>query len=97
MLVVSVLHFVVELPWCDSLKDKRRVVRSLKDQITHKFHLSVAEIDYQDVWGAASLGCAIVSNSKDHGERVLRRVLNYIEIRRGDRVRDMEVFSEHYG
>ena len=43
-----------------SLKDKRRIVRSLKDRLFQKFRVAVAEIDHQDVWQTAELGVAAV-------------------------------------
>ena len=39
-----------------SLKDKRRVIRNLKDRISNKFNIAVAEVDHQDVWQTAEIG-----------------------------------------
>jgi uncharacterized protein YlxP (DUF503 family) len=56
------------------LKDKRQVVKSLKDRLRHKFNVSVAEIDYQDLWQRALVAAVTVSSDHAHGESVLRTV-----------------------
>lgn len=57
-----------------SLKDKRHVIKSLKDRLRHKFNVSVAEIDYQDLWQRALVAAVTVSSDRGHGERVLQTV-----------------------
>ena len=57
-----------------SLKDKRHVVKGLKERLRHKFNVSVAEIDYQDLWQRALVAVVTVSPDHDHGERVLQTV-----------------------
>ena len=57
-----------------SLKDKRHVVKSLKDRLRHKFNVSVAEIDYQDLWQRALVAAVTVASDHAHGERVLQTV-----------------------
>ena len=57
-----------------SLKDKRQVVKSLKDRLRHKFNVSVAEIDYQDLWQRALVAAVTVAPDHAHGERVLQTV-----------------------
>ena len=57
-----------------SLKDKRHVVKGLKDRLRHKFNVSVAEIDYQDLWQRALVAAVTVSSDHAHGERVLQTV-----------------------
>ena len=55
-LEISILH-------AQSLKDRRQVVRSLKEKLRHGFNLSVAELDEGLVWNRATLGVACISNS----------------------------------
>ncbi len=57
-----------------SLKDKRQVVKGLKDRLRHKFNVSVAEIDYQDLWQRALVAAVTVASDHAHGERVLQTV-----------------------
>lgn len=57
-----------------SLKEKRHVVKSLKDRLRHRFNVSVAEIDDQDLHNSAVIAAAVVSSSRDFAERILRSV-----------------------
>ena len=59
-MVVGVITWQLALPDCRSLKDKRMVVRSLKDRLRHRFNVSVAETAHQDVWTRAELSVAAV-------------------------------------
>ena len=70
----------VELFLADSqsLKDKRQVLLSLKDRLQHKFNLSVAEVDGQDLWQKAVLAFACVANDGRHVNQVLDQALNLI-------------------
>lgn len=56
-----------------SLKDKRHYVQSLKDRL-RKFNVSVAEIDYQDLWQRGLLAVAVVSADQSHAGQVLQSV-----------------------
>ena len=62
-----------------SLKDKRRVLKSLKDRIKNKFNVSVAEVDPTELWQSASLGVVIVSNGVRHANGILTKVVNLVE------------------
>ncbi len=70
----------VELFLADSqsLKDKRQVLLSLKDRLQHKFNLSVAEVDGQDLWQKAVLALACVANDGRYVNSVLDQALNLI-------------------
>ena len=57
-----------------SLKDKRHVVKSLRDRLRNKFNVSVAEIDCQDLWQRAVVAAVTVSSDKVQAERVLQSV-----------------------
>lgn len=68
---VGIVRIELHLPGSTSLKDKRAIVRSLKDRIRERAQASVAEIDHQDLWQRAALGVAIVSGeSRQVDERV---------------------------
>jgi uncharacterized protein YlxP (DUF503 family) len=72
--VVGVISWQLTIPGCQSLKEKRMVVRSLKDRIRHRFNVSVAETGYQDVWTRAELSVALVSGERAFVETVLDKV-----------------------
>ncbi len=74
MAAIGVLTLELRLENSHSLKDKRHVVRSLKDRLRNKFNVAVAEIDYQDLWQRAAVAVVTVSSDHVHAEKVLRSV-----------------------
>jgi len=69
--VVGVRTWELHLAGCQSLKDKRRVVKSLKDRLHQRFNVSAAEVDHHDAWQRAALACSVVSTERRHAEEVL--------------------------
>jgi hypothetical protein len=76
--VVGLLSVELYLPHCLSLKDKRMVLRGVKDRL-RKFNVAVAEVDHVDLWQRAGLGVVAVSNAHDQIEATLESVLAEIE------------------
>ena len=74
MAVVGVLTLELRIEHAHSLKEKRHVVKSLKDRLRHKFNVSVAEIDDQDLHNSAVIAAATVSSSKDFAAKILQAV-----------------------
>ncbi len=70
-MVVAVVTWELHLSGCQSLKDKRRIMKSLKDRLHNRFNVSVAETDYQDLWQRAELSCCVVATDNRHAESVL--------------------------
>lgn len=68
---VGVLRLVVTIPGAQSLKDRRRVVKSLKDRIRAKLPVSIAEVGDLERYQVATLGVAIVSNDSARCSEVL--------------------------
>jgi len=83
-MIIGVCTIQLRLPTAVSLKDKRRVLRSLKAQIRNKFNVSVAEVDFHDVWGTAELGVACVSVDGRYAYTLLAEVVKWIENARLD-------------
>jgi hypothetical protein len=69
--VVGVRSWELALAGCQSLKDKRRIVKSLKDRLHNRFNVSAAEVDHQDSWQRAALACSVVTTERRHAEEVL--------------------------
>ncbi len=63
---VAKLTIELEIPAAQSLKDRRQVLRSIKDKLRHGFNLSVAELDEGIVWNRATLGIAAISSSTSY-------------------------------
>jgi uncharacterized protein YlxP (DUF503 family) len=95
-MVVSMMQIIFEIPDVESLKDKRRIIRSIKDKLQRRFHLSAAEVDLQDSLTFAHIGGALVSNSRTFGETVLNKALKMIEDETPIRIQDMRVHSEEF-
>ena len=76
---VATLTVILHLPEGSSLKDKRQVIKSLIETTRRKFNVSIAEVADQDIWRRATLGIAFVSNDASFANRVLDKVLDYIE------------------
>jgi uncharacterized protein YlxP (DUF503 family) len=74
MAAVGVVTFELQIEHARSLKDKRQVVKSLKDRLRARFNVAVAEIDYQDVWQRAAIAAVTVSSAKEKAEETLQRV-----------------------
>jgi uncharacterized protein YlxP (DUF503 family) len=77
-MVVALLSVELFLPMSQSLKDKRMIVRRLKDRLK-AMNVSVAEVAHQDVWQRAGLGVATVATTEDGAERTLTDALSEIE------------------
>ena len=69
--VVASQTWQLSVPGCTSLKEKRSVVRSLRDRLRARFPLSVAETGYQDVHTRAEISAAIVTSDRRLAESVL--------------------------
>ena len=68
---MAVRSWELALAGCHSLKDKRRIVKSLKDRLHRQFNVSAAEVDHQDAWQRAALACCVVTTDRRHAEEVL--------------------------
>ena len=95
-MVISMIQIIFEIPDVDSIKDKRRIVKSLKEKMQRRFHMSAAEVDLQDSLSFAQIGGAYVSNSRDFGETVLRKAFEMIEREIPVRIQDMSIHSEEF-
>jgi uncharacterized protein YlxP (DUF503 family) len=80
---VAHLTLEIRIEHAQSLKDRRQVVRSLKDQLKQGFNVSVAEMDEAVTWQSATIGVVGISRSRDYlkglieeVERAARRILN---------------------
>ncbi len=77
-MVIGCLQAKISIPEARSLKDKRMVLRSLKDRMLNKMNVSVAEVDHQDLWQSAQLAVVTVAAEKDVVERRLADVRDFI-------------------
>lgn len=79
-MIVGILQVELSMEWAQSLKDKRRVVASVKDTL-HRHHMvSVAEIDSLDDMHTAVLGIAMAATDINHCQSVLDRILDKLAV-----------------
>lgn len=74
-MAISFLTIELRIEAAHSLKDKRQVVRSIKDRLRASFNVAVAELDATDLWQRASIGVVSISDSRDY----LSGLMNNIE------------------
>ena len=77
-MVVGLLSVELFIPHAQSLKDKRMVIRSIKDRV-RKFNVAVAEVEHQNVWQRAGLGIVAISTTTEHVDKELAAVTDEIE------------------
>lgn len=76
---VAVGTVAIHLPQVESLKDKRHVLKGLKEKVKHRFDVSVAEVDHHDSWQLATLAVACVSHDSRHANEVVSKAVNFLE------------------
>src|SRR5580700_632977 len=76
LMPVGLLTLELHIPDAQSLKDKRQVLRSLKDKLRRQFNVAVAELDHHDVWQRSVVGVVTLSNEEKHLKEVLQKVLD---------------------
>ena len=76
---VGIVRIELHLPAASSLKDKRSVVRALKERIRQRVQAAVAEVDHQDLWQRAALGVSVVSGERRQVDSMLQKVRSLVE------------------
>ena len=77
-MVIGLLTLDLHFPGARSLKDKRMVLRRVKDRIK-KFNVAVSEVEHQDLWQRAALAVVTVSTDQTHADHELAAVADEIE------------------
>ena len=90
-MVVGVISWELHLEGCSSLKQKRGILRSLKDRLRDRHKVSVAETDHQNTWQRAELSAAIVSSDRRQAQALLDRVDAFVASDAGVRIVDSAV------
>ena len=76
-MIIGASEFRLRITGARSLKEKRKTLKSLKDRVS-RMNISVAEVDDQDKWQAATLAFAVVSNDTGYINSILNRVARYL-------------------
>jgi uncharacterized protein YlxP (DUF503 family) len=70
-MVIGIIAWELEVFGCQSLKEKRSVIKSLKDRLHDRFNISVAETGHQQLWQRSELTACVVAGERRHAESVL--------------------------
>ena len=76
---VAVALFELHIEFAESLKDKRMVVKSLRDKLRNRFPISVAEVGLQDVHQHSRMALSFVTTDKSYAESTFEKVQTFIE------------------
>ncbi len=78
-LIIGLLTVDLYLPGAGNLKEKRMVVKGIKDRIRNKYNVSISEVDFQDKWQRARLGIVQVGTDYNFIQQNMDRVFSVIE------------------
>jgi len=81
----------LHLPDVGSLKDKRHVLKGLKEKVKHRFDVAVAEVDHHDSWQRATLAVASISHDSRHANEVVSKAVAFIESLVDGHVIDLQI------
>lgn len=82
-MIVGIFTFELYLPHSHSLKEKRKVVNMIRDKIKAKFNVSIAEVDFFELWQRVMFGIAIVNNEKKIVDSMFSNIIDTIEEKTG--------------
>ena len=91
MAQVAVGTVELHLPDVHSLKEKRHILKGIKERVRNQFNVSIAEVDHHDTWQRAALAVACVSDDSRHANEVISKTVNFIESVTDGRVIDVSI------
>lgn len=78
-MIIAVLKIDLYLHGAASLKDKRTIIRGIKDRVNNKFNVSLAEVDFQDKWQRAGLGIVQVGSDFKYLEQSMNTIFKILD------------------
>lgn len=95
MLHIGVLQFTLEIPYAESLKDKRSAIKALKDRLRRSFNVSIAEIDDLDSCTVATMGAVVAGSDVPQLNSTMDHLLNALQDWRDGTLADhqLEIFT----
>ena len=88
---IGVLVVDLYIPGAQSLKDRRMVLRSIKDKVRSKYNASISQLDTEDKWQTATFGVAMIGNDNRYVQGCLQDILNFIENSNGCEISDHQI------
>ncbi len=77
---IGSIVFDLHIPYSNSLKEKRMVIRSVKEKLKSKFNVSVSEVGDQNLWQSAQIAVVMVAPDQKQVEKVMQNVINFVEV-----------------
>ncbi len=77
-MIVGVGIIDLHIDGCQSLKEKRQILKSLKTRIHNNFNISITELDDVDLWQRSKLGVTCAANDRASVDAMLNKVTDYI-------------------
>ncbi len=96
-MVIGVCRLTLMVPESHSLKEKRMVLRRIKDRTRLKFNVAIAEVGDQDAWQQAQIGFAVVANERGFVESMVEKVITFVDHLALAKIVDDEKDILHYG
>jgi uncharacterized protein YlxP (DUF503 family) len=95
VLHIGVLQFTLEIPYAESLKDKRSAIKALKDRLRRSYNVSIAEIDDLDSCTVATLGAIVAGSDIPHLNSTMDHLINTLQDWRDGTLADhqLEIFT----
>ncbi|WP_456401787.1 DUF503 domain-containing protein [Persephonella sp.] len=78
-MIIGSVVFEIHLPYAGSLKEKRMIIRSVKEKLKSKFNVSVSEVGDHDKWQSAQVAVVTVAPDRKQAEKVVQNVINFVE------------------
>ena len=78
-MVITILHLHLFFPESQSLKDKRSVLKGLKDRLKSRFNISLLETDHQDTWQRSSLSIALLADTQPSADSLTESIKRTVE------------------
>ena len=88
---VGLIHLKLNIAQADSLKDKRRIIKSFKDRVRHAHNVSIAEVDLLDAHRWCVLAVAMVGSDRQYVEGALQTIVHAAEVHRDMILADWQV------
>lgn len=76
---IGAIYIEIFIPESSSLKEKRQILKSVKDKIRNNFNVSVAEVNYQDLWQRSGIAVVCVGDSIEFAEETVTKIKNFVE------------------
>ena len=90
-MTVGILQVEIQLPGTHSLKDKRSIIKHIKNQSRKKFNVSISETGLMDNFRRSLLAIATISSSRDIAHNILEKAENFIELNFGVIITDVKM------